>query len=266
MKAAIGIHKGGDGKTTLCIHIAVLMAWRGYKVCVIDSDPQATCTAALGQKPAAHCYELMARETPLQELVRPVSTELYTFNRTDPKGFLGIIAGNNETGRLSDANLDPEYALDRLETLEEAFDLILWDTQPSETGMHATIYSTVDATLHPTQTVRFSRNALANTFKYIERANNYRRGAGLKEIVTIGIVPNRVQMDTMVQDEGLALLREKYGALVWEPIAERTAWQRAVEFGTTVFASEAGSQAAKDGYQLVDRFQEAINVIAKTKP
>ncbi|MBI4377937.1 MAG: AAA family ATPase [Nitrospinae bacterium] len=45
---AFANHKGGTGKTTSCISIAGFLAKEGYKVLVVDFDPQANATSGLG--------------------------------------------------------------------------------------------------------------------------------------------------------------------------------------------------------------------------
>lgn len=48
VKIAFAHHKGGTGKTTSCINISGYLALWGKKVLVIDLDPQANATSALG--------------------------------------------------------------------------------------------------------------------------------------------------------------------------------------------------------------------------
>ena len=45
---AIANQKGGCGKTTLCLSLGVSLARSGYNVVIIDCDPQANATMALG--------------------------------------------------------------------------------------------------------------------------------------------------------------------------------------------------------------------------
>ena len=45
---AVSNQKGGCGKTSLCLNLGVSLVRMGYKVAIIDCDPQANATMALG--------------------------------------------------------------------------------------------------------------------------------------------------------------------------------------------------------------------------
>lgn len=46
------IFKGGTGKTTLAVHLAQYLALRGYRVLLVDLDPQASATTLFGLNPS----------------------------------------------------------------------------------------------------------------------------------------------------------------------------------------------------------------------
>lgn len=59
MRVAVENFKGGAGKSATTLHLAVSLARRGYRVLLVDTDPQATLSRMLGIQPA----KLEAHET-----------------------------------------------------------------------------------------------------------------------------------------------------------------------------------------------------------
>ena len=54
MVCAVANHKIGVGKTTTAINVALLLARRGERMLVIDTDPQFALTRQLGINVSAH--------------------------------------------------------------------------------------------------------------------------------------------------------------------------------------------------------------------
>ena len=48
---AIQNFKGGVGKSTITAHLAQYLSLRGYRVCVLDCDPQGSSTSLFGVNP-----------------------------------------------------------------------------------------------------------------------------------------------------------------------------------------------------------------------
>ncbi len=62
------------GKTTTAINVAVLLARRGYRVLLVDIDPQGNATSSLGidkRSLARTVYEVLVGETPIAQAVLP---------------------------------------------------------------------------------------------------------------------------------------------------------------------------------------------------
>ncbi|MFA5275554.1 MAG: ParA family protein [Candidatus Omnitrophota bacterium] len=68
--------KGGTGKTTSAINIAVYLALAGKKVVLIDLDPQANATSGIGinkHQITKSTYHILLEEAELKELLQPTA-------------------------------------------------------------------------------------------------------------------------------------------------------------------------------------------------
>src|SRR5690606_27606603 len=93
--------KGGVGKTTTSIHIAAGLAMRGYKVLIVDADPQGHATYTLGINKEPCFHDLLVRNAPFDKMVRPVDPERYVAPDTKASGALFLIPSNVETRSIT---------------------------------------------------------------------------------------------------------------------------------------------------------------------
>jgi chromosome partitioning protein len=73
---AIANQKGGVGKTTTTVNLGAALAELGYRVLVIDLDPQGNATTGLGidaRNFEYSMYDVIMHETPLEDCIEPTS-------------------------------------------------------------------------------------------------------------------------------------------------------------------------------------------------
>src|SRR5688572_18757518 len=119
--------KGGVGKTTFALNVGCEFARRGYKVLMIDADPQANLTSGLQVKEAPCIYDLLVREAGWQDVLRAVPQVVYE----GELGRLNILPGNIETRAIPNQLSDQFAMLTRLKQVEILFDVVIIDTPPS---------------------------------------------------------------------------------------------------------------------------------------
>ena len=73
---AIANQKGGVGKTTTAINISAGVAHLGFRVLVIDMDPQANLTSGLGySKVYPTIYDVLVKNSEIEEVIRKTRIE-----------------------------------------------------------------------------------------------------------------------------------------------------------------------------------------------
>ncbi len=250
--------KGGVGKTTLAVHIAAGLALRGWRTLVIDADPQGHATVALGGRKQPGLYELLVREAPFKEVVKVVPPQVYAPPEAEAPAPLYLVPSNIETRVIPMMISDALKFNKRVRMLKDAVDVVVIDTAPTPSLLHASIYLATDGIIYPTKCEYLSFDGLVESFQHRDAARPMREQYELGAIRNFGIVPTMYRASTLEHSENLKTLRQQFGHLVWQPIPQRTIWAEASSRHQTVFAIAPESKAAGDAWRLVEQTEERI--------
>ncbi|MEM8730825.1 MAG: AAA family ATPase [Pseudomonadota bacterium] len=195
---AVQSFKGGVGKSTLTCHLAQYFALRGYRVCVIDCDSQASTTSIFGLNPDVDVEEEEDTLYPFFRHGGPASLHYalqatYWPNIALIPANLGLYDSEYEfAARMA---RDSTFVLDRLRegiaTIRDQFDIILMDPPPALGMISLSVLRAADALLVPAppnnidfgSTAHFLRMMTA-TLEELARAGGERDYAFVKILVT----------------------------------------------------------------------------------
>ena len=123
---AFAHHKGGTGKTTSCINISGYLALWSKKVLVIDLDPQANATSALGidkNSIGESMYEVMVGDVKIEDAV--LETEIENIHLAPAT--LDLVGAESHLYKTNDRI----FILKRsIGGIKEYYDYIMIDTPP----------------------------------------------------------------------------------------------------------------------------------------
>lgn len=251
--------KGGVGKTTLATHIAAGLAIRGYRVLIIDADPQGHATFSFGLEKFGGLFELLVREAEFKDVLKAPSPNTFAVPDEPVRGRLFVLPGSIETRAIPNLIDDVSLLTNRLDDLQDIIDVVIFDTPPTPSLLHSSIYLATDGVIYPTTCEMLSFDGLAASIGRRQQFINLRRQMNRPPIDILSIVPTMFQRQTALHQHNLKLLTDQFGSKVWPPIPQRTIWREASNNRVILYAFAPSSKAAGDAWRLVDRVEKGIN-------
>jgi cellulose biosynthesis protein BcsQ len=208
-------------------------------------------------------YDLIVRNAPLQDVIRVVAPERYAVpdEATSIQGQLLVIPSNIESRSIASNISDAFVVFKRFQRIREVVDFIIFDTSPTPSLLHSSIYMATDAIIYPTKCEAWSFDGIRESMAHKNEFDPFRQKYSLAPIVILGIVPTMFLGKTVEQSENFKMLKRAFGDLVWSPIGQRTIWTEAAGSKRSVFSIAPDSKAAAEAWRMVRRVEEA-NVIS----
>ena len=151
---AFAIQKGGTGKTTVSVSVAVELARRGKRVVLIDGDPQGNASSWLLDSLDYELADVLYGKVSLSQAYTKTKIENLTFIPT--AGLNGDL--RSYSTKMGESK--PFIFKHMLPELSKDFDYCIIDTSPSFTGLEKSIFLAADEVIAVMQVDYFSTDGL----------------------------------------------------------------------------------------------------------
>jgi chromosome partitioning protein len=245
MIISIANQKGGVAKSTTAINLSAGLALEGYKVLLIDTDPQSNSTRVFIHPDAEvplekSLYGVIVNFSPLRAVIRHTKFRNLSFVPAHI--------------RLSGIDLELAQAIDNrserlkraLETVEDKFDYIIMDTPPSLGILAINSFVASDKLLVPVSTGFFALTGLVQLQETIDRVRQTQLNSSLGILGVLCTFSDRTIVSRDVEKQ----LRDYFGQLVFKTvIPKNVSLEEAHSNHTHVFdysPNSAGALAYKE--------------------
>ena len=193
---AIQNFKGGVGKSTLTVNLAHYLGLKGYRICVIDCDPQASTTALFGLNPD---FDLVIEDTLIPYFMGDEQTLNYALRDTywDQMCLIPTNLSLNDleynlAARMPQNNRILDYLRHAVQSIAKDFDVILIDPPPALGMISLSVLRAANALLVPVRPATIDFGSTANFFTMLIGA--------LESLERIGLKPNYKFLKVLVND------------------------------------------------------------------
>jgi len=234
---AIANQKGGVGKTTTAVNLGAALAEHGYRVLVVDLDPQGNATTGLGinaRNLQASIYDVIMQDTALEDCIEPTALR----NLFLAPATIDLAGAEIELVPAFSRELKLRRAVD---AVRDEYDFVIIDCPPSLGLLTVNGLAAADDVIVPIQCEYYALEGLSQLVRNVALVRtNLNPGLDIR-----GIVMTMYDARTKLADQVVREVREHFGDRVYRTVVPRTVrLSEAPSFGQPIIVFDPTSRGA----------------------
>lgn len=248
---SVANQKGGVGKTTTTINLSTILAKKGYKVMLIDADPQGNATSGVGAEKEVELsfYDVLTNDTEIID----------TLEKTVVNNLVVCPSNINLAGAEVElvSMMSREQRLkEKLDIMKERFDYVLIDCPPSLGLITLNAFTASDSVLIPVQCEYYALEGLGqllNTINLVKKHLN-------KNIQIEGALLTMYDIRTNLSNQVVKEVKRYFNNKVYKTVIPRNVrLSEAPSYGLPITEYDPRSKGAKSYEKFVREFIKINN-------
>ena len=234
---AVANQKGGVGKTTTSVNLGAGLAELGFRVLVIDLDPQGNATTGLGvshRSVNGSVYDVIMNDAPVEDCVEPTSVRnLFVVPAT-----IDLAGAEIELVPAMSRELKLRRALNEV---RDDYDIMLIDCPPSLGLLTVNGLAAADDVLVPIQCEYYALEGLGQLLRNVSLVSKNLNPSLQVRGIVLTMFDARTRLAEQVESE----VRTHFGPRVYRTVIPRTVRiSEAPSFGQPVLVFDSTSRGA----------------------
>mgnify|MGYP004509879613 FL=1 len=243
---SVANQKGGVGKTTTTVNLSTLLAKRGKKVLLIDTDPQGNATSGLGitKELEFSVYDILVGDTTFDETIQDTAIKNLKICPSN------ISLAGAEVELVSMMSREQRLKV-KLDEIKDQYDFILIDCPPSLGLVTLNAFTASDSVLIPVQCEYFALEGLGqllNTVNLVKKHLN-------KNLEIEGALLTMYDARTNLSNQVVKEVKKYFENKVYKTVIPRNVrLSEAPSYGMPISLYDARSKGAKAYDKLTKEF------------
>ncbi len=243
---SVANQKGGVGKTTTTVNLSTLLAKKGKKVLLIDTDPQGNATSGLGvtKELELSVYDILVGDTTFEETIEKTAIKNLSVCPSN------ISLAGAEVQLVSMMSREQRLKV-KLDEIKDQYDYILIDCPPSLGLITLNAFTASDTVLIPVQCEYFALEGLGqllNTVNLVKKHLN-------KNLEIEGALLTMYDARTNLSNQVVKEVKKYFEGKVYKTVIPRNVrLSEAPSYGMPISLYDPRSKGAKAYEKLSKEF------------